>query len=326
MTLIIEYKKEKGDEQLLKPAEILKNGGTVVFPTETVYGLGANALSEEAAMKIYAAKGRPSDNPLIVHIHDQSILESLVESVPKIAVELMEAFWPGPLTLVFKKSGKVSDIVSGGLGTVAVRMPSDKVALKLIELAGVPVAAPSANVSGRPSPTRPEHVISQLSGRVDAIVTEGDAKHGLESTVLDVSSGQAVLLRPGSVTVNQIEGVIGTISLDPTLLDKMDHMVPKAPGMKYRHYAPDAQVYVLDEGLDESRCRQLASEFESEGKKVRLILESDAEILGKNLFAWLIAADNSGVDVVLIKAVSTDGVGLAVMNRLLKSAGHRVLL
>jgi L-threonylcarbamoyladenylate synthase len=304
MTVIINYDKTKGEQQLKEAAQIIKNGGTVVFPTETVYGLGANALDENAAAKIYKAKGRPSDNPLIVHIHDLKFLEVLVEGVTENAHKLIKAFWPGPLTLVFKKKDIVPVGVTGGLPTVGIRMPSDLVALKLIELAEVPIAAPSANVSGRPSPTKAKHVIADLSGRVDAIITDGDAKHGLESTVLDMSGIKPVLLRPGSVTLQMIEDVIGPIDVDPTLLKNMENLVPKAPGMKYRHYAPDAEVYVLSEDLSDLECMSFVKKFEREGKKVKLVMESDAQILGKMLFASLIEADDSGFDLVLIKAIT----------------------
>lgn len=306
-------------------AACLRAGGTVIFPTETVYGLGAHALDPEATQKIYTAKGRPSDNPLIVHIHHRSLLEPLIKCLPEKALALMDAFWPGPLTLVFIKSDAVPLSVTGGLNTVAVRMPDHPIALALIEAAGVPVAAPSANLSGKPSPTKAAHVIADMMGRVDAIVTFGDVDYGIESTVLDVTEETPILLRPGSVTQEQIEAVIGPIDRDQTILEAFGHVAPRAPGMKYRHYAPNAKVFVVDQGMTTAVLNQHIANFEGAGDRVMVVDIADAVELGRVLFDQLRDADIHGYTVVLIRAVALEGVGLAVMNRLLKAASHQVL-
>lgn len=245
--IIIENTNAILDEQLLEAAQILKNGGLVAFPTETVYGLGANALNEEAAKKIYAAKGRPSDNPLIVHVAGKEDVERLAAYIPEAGKLLMARYWPGPLTLIFPKSSLVPLGTTGGLETVAVRMPSDPVASRLIALAGVPVAAPSANTSGRPSPTTADHVYQDMNGRIELIVDGGEVGIGLESTIVDVSGSVPTLLRPGAVTVEMLRETLGKVELDPALADPLRADVrPKAPGMKYRHYAPKAELVLVE--------------------------------------------------------------------------------
>lgn len=314
------------EQALLPAARLLAQGGTVIFPTETVYGLGAHALLADATQKIYAAKGRPSDNPLIVHIAKVEDLTALIKALPEKAAKLIDHFWPGPLTLVFDKAESVPLSVTGGLDTVAVRMPSHPIALRLIELAGVPVAAPSANFSGQPSPTRAQHVLDDMMGRVDAIVLGGDVDFGLESTVLDVTEDPPVLLRPGGVTLEAIEALVGPITLDETLLKEASgDLVPKAPGMKYRHYAPEAKVMVVPAGMSPAVLAAKIEAFEALGERVRYLNEPDAQVLGKHLFEVLREADALGYTLVLVKAVPSFGVGLAVMNRLLKAAGHRYL-
>lgn len=253
------------DEDLLEAAHIIRKGGLVAFPTETVYGLGANALNEEAAKKIYEAKGRPSDNPLIAHIAQCSELEPLVSEIPEAGRRLMEAYWPGPLTLVFPKSDRVPYGTTGGLDTVAVRMPSDPVARALIRLAEVPVAAPSANTSGRPSPTEAGHVYEDMNGRIDMILDGGPVGIGLESTIVDVTGPVPMLLRPGAITLEMLRETVGDVEVDPAVsgpvtLDRK----PKAPGMKYRHYAPAAELILVE--ADESGDNDSR---ESEGGKVR---------------------------------------------------------
>lgn len=314
-------------DAILQPAaDMLKAGGTVIFPTETVYGLGAHALDPQSTAKIYQAKGRPSDNPLIIHIAQIEALKPLIKVLPANAKVLMQRFWPGPLTLVFEKSDLVPLSVTGGLDTVAVRMPQHPIALALIELAGLPIAAPSANLSGAPSPTKARHVLDDMDGRVDAIILGGDVDWGLESTVLDVTEETPVLLRPGGITLEAIESVIGPIDLDPTLLAAAnERMVPKAPGMKYRHYAPQAKVLIVPEHMDPATLAARIEAFEGLGEKVRLINEPDVHLLGKVLFDALRMADIEGYSVVLVRAVSAHGMGLAVMNRLLKAAGHKYL-
>ena len=238
---------EEDIEKLNEAGEILRNGGLVAFPTETVYGLGGNALLKKASKDIYAAKGRPSDNPLIVHISDMDELPQLVETVPEMAVKLAESFWPGPLTMVMRKSDIVPYETTGGLDTVAVRMPEHKVANMLIKLSGVPVAAPSANISGRPSPTTAAHCIEDLSGRIEAIVDGGASSIGVESTIVDLSGEDPVLLRPGAVTLEMLRACLSRdVLLDPALEKPLDKDIrPKAPGMKYRHYAPKAPMIII---------------------------------------------------------------------------------
>lgn len=233
-------------EIMEKAAGILKKGGLVAFPTETVYGLGANGLDAAACKKIYEAKGRPSDNPLILHIGDISQLDIIVKSVPEKAKMIMDKFWPGPVTLVFEKKDIVPDSVSGGLKTVAVRFPSNKLARELINTFGLPVAAPSANTSGKPSPTKAEHVLNDMNGKIDMIIDGGSCDVGLESTILDISTEKASLLRPGAITKEMIEAVIGEISVDPAVYKQLSKgEKPKAPGMKYKHYSPDADVSLV---------------------------------------------------------------------------------
>lgn len=244
------------DEELLEAAQILRDGGLVAFPTETVYGLGGNALDKEAAKKIYAAKGRPSDNPLIAHISCMEELAPLVREIPEAGRKLAEKFWPGPLTLVFPKSERVPFGTTGGLETVAVRVPKDPVANRLIRLAGVPVAAPSANTSGRPSPTTAEHVWQDLAGKIEMLVDGGPVGIGLESTIVDVSEEKPVILRPGAITREMLEEVLGEVELDPAITEPVKADVrPKAPGMKYRHYAPKGDLVLIE--LKEETVKEL---------------------------------------------------------------------
>ena len=236
---------------LLEAAEILKNGGLVAFPTETVYGLGANALNEEAAKKIYAAKGRPSDNPLIAHISCMEELPAIVKEIPEAGRKLAEKYWPGPLTMIFPKKDIVPYGTTGGLDTVAVRMPVDPVANCLIHLAGVPIAAPSANTSGRPSPTKAEHVIEDMDGKIEMIIDGGAVGIGVESTIVDVSGEIPTLLRPGAITIEMLRETLGQVDIDPVILGPVSGDIkPKAPGMKYRHYAPKADMTLVEGDMD----------------------------------------------------------------------------
>lgn len=330
------------EKDLETAAEILKNGGLVAFPTETVYGLGANALDPEAVAKVYAAKGRPSDNPMIVHISRASDIGQLTPKLSQRIIRLIENFWPGPLTLVVPKKEGVPDVTTGGLDTVAVRMPDDRVALKIISLAGCPIAAPSANISGKPSPTKASHVIDDLSGKIDAIVCGEDCRVGIESTVLDVSTEVATILRPGIITAENIEAAIGeTVNLDPALLvnrtadsngevnGETDSPAPKSPGMKYKHYAPKAQMTVI-EGQRErvkSEIERLKTLNEMIGLKVGVILFEEQAFIeaAHNFFSDLRELDEQNVDLILAGALSDkDGVGFAVMNRMLKSSGYNI--
>ena len=244
-TKIIRIDKDNYFNKILNyPAKVIQEGGLVAFPTETVYGLGANALEEEAIYKIFEAKGRPADNPLIVHIANINELDMLVEEYSGLVKKVISKFWPGPLTIVFKKKDIIPEIVTAGLDTIAVRMPSSKIARKLIEMAGVPIAAPSANLSGKPSPTTVLHVIDDLTGKVDCIIDGGNCEVGLESTVLDLSTDIPTILRPGCVTYEELQEVLPDIVFDSALSDSA--ITPKSPGMKYVHYSPDADVYILE--------------------------------------------------------------------------------
>ncbi|HAE42127.1 MAG TPA: threonylcarbamoyl-AMP synthase [Clostridiales bacterium] len=344
MTRIVKIDKDNIDEEVIQEmSQIIRRNGTVVFPTETVYGLGANALSDEAVAKIFAAKGRPSDNPLIVHVSNMAQLDTIVEVIPETAKILIDKFWPGPLTLLFKKKRVISDMITGGLDTVAVRMPSSKIALKLIEACDLPVAAPSANISGKPSPTSAEHVIKDLKGRVDAIIDGGDCEFGLESTVIDVLNETPMILRPGSITLEEIAKTINTVIYDPAM--SHDTLIAKSPGQKYIHYAPKGEVYLYI-GLAcniTNAINETASKFINESKKV-LILGTEENILSykegiilnlgartnpmeisSNLFSMLRKADELKADIILVEGIDEEGLGVAIMNRLKKASGGRII-
>lgn len=347
----IEDVKHPRDEELAEAAKILRDGGLVAFPTETVYGLGANALNEEAAGKIYAAKGRPSDNPLIAHISGEKELAPLVSEIPEAARKLMKAFWPGPLTIIFRKSEVVPKGTTGGLDTVAVRMPSDPVANRMIALAGVPVAAPSANTSGRPSPTTADHVWEDMNGKIDMILDGGPVGIGLESTIVDVTGEVPMLLRPGAITLEMLRELLGEVEVDPAVVGPMSpDMHPKAPGMKYRHYAPKADMALVEgemEAMAAEICR-LAQESLAQGKKTGVIcteetrhlypesllnqaqfrsmgLREREETIAHNLYAVLREYDDIGVDCIFCEAFPETELGQAIMNRLIKAAGHKIV-
>lgn len=342
----IENKENLRDEQLLEAAEILRNGGLVAFPTETVYGLGANALEAEASAKIYAAKGRPSDNPLIAHIASMDDLPKLAAEIPEAGRRLAEKYWPGPLTLIFPKKDIVPYGTTGGLDTVAVRMPSDPVANGLIRLAGIPVAAPSANTSGRPSPTKAEHVIEDMNGKIEMIIDGGEVGIGVESTIVDVSGKVPALLRPGAITIEMLRETIGEVEIDPAILGPMSEgMKPKAPGMKYRHYAPNADM-TLVEGEMEKVVEFINREAKAAlvaGRKVGIICTEESrecypegllEVIGSreheetvahNLFAVLRDFDARKVDCIFSESFSKDRLGQAIMNRLCKAAGYHIV-
>lgn len=342
----IKDKTRPEDGELLEAAEILRNGGLVAFPTETVYGLGANALDEAAAKKIYAAKGRPSDNPLIAHISSMEELPALVREIPEAGRKLAEKYWPGPLTMIFPKKDVVPYGTTGGLDTVAVRMPSDPVASRLIRLAGIPVAAPSANTSGRPSPTRAEHAIEDMDGKIEMILDGGQVGIGVESTIVDVSGPVPTLLRPGAVTLEMLRETLGQVEVDPVILGPVKgDMKPKAPGMKYRHYAPKADMVLVEGAMEDVVAyinREAAKAMEA-GKKVgiictresrelypRGILEvigsrSQEETVAHNLFAVLRDFDGRQVDCIFSESFSEDRLGQAIMNRLCKAAGYHIV-
>jgi L-threonylcarbamoyladenylate synthase len=339
------YINENDIEIIKKAAEVIKSGGTVVFPTETVYGLGANALSAEACQKIFEAKGRPQDNPLIVHVADFDV-SKYVKYVPDNAKRLMEAFWPGPLTIIMPKSDTIPEKVTGGLDSVAIRMPENKTARKLIELAGVPIAAPSANTSGRPSPTTIEHCIEDLKGKVNMIIGGEKCEVGLESTVVDTTGDSVVILRPGGVTKEMLESVVGEVLIDPAIMNKPSKdLVPKSPGMKYRHYAPKAPVTIVKGELDNivtyinNRTREFESNgyrvgvmateenFENYSSKYKLSIGSRKHlgIIAANLFDCLREFDKIDVNYIFAEGFSEEGLGLAIMNRLKKAAAYNVV-
>ncbi|WP_197525190.1 L-threonylcarbamoyladenylate synthase [Symbiobacterium thermophilum] len=331
-------------EVVAQAAAILRAGDVVAFPTETVYGLGANALSSEAVARIFAAKGRPSDNPLIVHIADTAQLEGLVESVPPTAERLMERCWPGPLTLVMRKGPAVPPEVTAGLDTVGIRMPDHPVALALIRAAGVPIAAPSANASGRPSPTTAEHVLEDLAGSIPAVLDGGETGVGVESTVLDMTTDPPMILRPGGLPREELEAAIGPVVLAPGVEGGTVER-PRSPGMKYRHYAPQAPLILVEGPVLEmqEKIRDLAMEYAEEGKRVGILCSAesrgvyvapvileygargDLAGIASDLFGTLRAFDRHQVDVILAEGVPEEGLGLAIMNRLRRAAGGRVI-
>lgn len=332
-------------ENILTAAKIIAEGGLVAFPTETVYGLGADALNPEAVGKVYAAKGRPSDNPMIVHIAEAYDFDKLTAGRNATIDKLMAAFWPGPLTMIVERLPNVPDTTTGGLNTVGIRMPDSEIARELIRLSGCPIAAPSANLSGSPSPTRVQHCIDDLDGRVDCILGGPDCRVGIESTVLDVTGEQPVILRPGIVTAEQIAKVLEIdVEYDKALFERpemrpanagldagfSDDFKPKSPGMKYKHYAPKAEMKILEGSADAVKVEieRLKSENEAAGRKVGVILfeEKAFEQAAHEFFAELRELDKQGVDLILAGALSDfEGVGFAVMNRMLKSAGYNIV-
>lgn len=329
-------------DKIVQAAEVIKKGGLVAFPTETVYGLGANALDENAALKIYAAKGRPQDNPLIVHVQSKLELSLLAQDVPEEAHILIDMFWPGPLSIIFKKKKEVPSGTTGGLDTVAVRMPDHPVALMLIKESGVPIAAPSANISGRPSPVCAEEVIEDLTGRVDMVLDVGKTAFGVESTILDLTEGVPVILRPGGVPKEELEKVLGRVDLDPGL--ELGQR-PRSPGQKYRHYAPKARMIVVEGPLklQVDKIKEIVTELEEQGYRVGVMATAQTRseydkgtvisagdrivplTISSNLFSILRKFDRIGVDVILAESIPTAGLGLAVMNRLYKASGYNII-
>lgn len=328
-------------------AEALRKGGLVAFPTETVYGLGANALDEKAVLRIFEAKNRPADNPIIVHVANRDDVYVLAEHVPGVAEGLIDRFWPGPLTLLFVKSEAVPNAVTAGLGTVAIRMPSHAVAHALIAQAGVPVAAPSANLAGRPSPTSAEHVLDDLSGRIEVLIDGGEIGYGVESTVLDLTTEPPTVLRPGPVTVEELEEVIGELEVHPAARAEVpvEVAIARSPGMKYRHYAPAAEVVVVEGPLEGvvAKVQELVDARRELGGRVGVMATEetapryradivkvvgsrrDPRTVAKNLFGVLREFDAEGVGFVVAEGLESVGIGLAVMNRLRKAAGHNIV-
>lgn len=324
---------------------IIRNGGTVAFPTETVYGLGANALDEEAVKKIFIAKGRPQDNPLIVHVCSKDISE-LVKEVPEIAQRMIDKFWPGPLTIILEKNDIIPNITSANLNTVGIRMPSSEIALKLIELSKRPIAAPSANISGRPSPTEVERCVEDLSGKVNYIIGGESSDIGVESTIIDCTVNPPLVLRPGGITLEMLKEIDSNIEIDSALKSKpTEEFKPKAPGMKYRHYAPKAHLKII-KGKNEKTIEiinEILENYIEKGKDVAILTtdenlnkfnkgkiislgsENNLSEIAKNLFETLRKCDDLGVQHILCQGFEEKGVGLAIMNRLNKAAGYDIL-
>lgn len=345
-TKVIRISSSEPEEELIKAAAaLIRDGELVAFPTETVYGLGADGLNEEAVKKIFQAKGRPQDNPLILHVDSVDMLEQLVMDIPPAARICMEKFWPGPLTILFRRREVVPDIITAGLETVAIRMPSHPVALRLISISGAPIAAPSANSSGKPSPTRAEHVLEDMEGKIPLIIDGGETGVGLESTVLDLTGEKPMILRPGGITLEDVRKLLPNAIVDPALGSSDKDMIPKSPGQKYRHYAPKAQMSLVSgessRVIDE--INRITLEAELKGMKVGIMCCTenmgsysahriadmgsllDKEAIAHNLFHIIRDLDRSMVDLIVCEAVGEDEIGLAIMNRLLKAAGGRLV-
>ncbi|MCS7120705.1 MAG: L-threonylcarbamoyladenylate synthase [Nitrososphaerota archaeon] len=347
-TIVLKVDSEKPELDAIRiAADVIRKGGLVAFPTETVYGLGADALNPRAVEDIYRAKKRPLDNPIIVHIADVPDVYKVSKEVPEAAEKLIDIFWPGPLTLILKASEIVPRITTGGLTTVAIRMPDSKIALALIRESRVPIAAPSANLAGRPSPTLAEHVLKDLDGRIDLVLDGGPTRVGVESTVLDLISDPPQILRPGGVPYEEIKRVIENVRLHPAALAKENVPVDvaRSPGMKHRHYAPNAKLIVVEGDLNASlrKVQELVNHYKSLGLKVGVLCteertqcltadtvksfgrREDLAEIARNLFRVLREFDKDGVDVIIAEGVSEEGLGLAVMNRLRKASGFNIV-
>ena len=334
------------ENAIQEAAALIASGELVAFPTETVYGLGADALHPEASKKIYAAKGRPSDNPLIVHICKFEELESIAKLVPPQARKLADAFWPGPLTMIVWKNDKVPYETTGGMDTVAIRMPNHPIALKLIEQSGCLIAAPSANTSGKPSPTEAAHVALDLDGKIPMILDGGPVGIGIESTIIDLTEDMPMILRPGYITQQMLEDVLGEeVKIDPGIIASDSLTKPKAPGMKYKHYAPKADLVLVDGDADKvvRKINELVQAKKAVGQKVGIIAtdetkdlyqadivvsigaREDEDAIAKHLYKILREFDDWNVDAIYSESFATPRIGQAIMNRLLKAAGHQVL-
>ncbi|MDE7133344.1 MAG: threonylcarbamoyl-AMP synthase [Lachnospiraceae bacterium] len=345
-TKVIRIDEQHMDTALIEEAgDIIKAGGLVAFPTETVYGLGGDALNPQSSEKIYSAKGRPSDNPLIVHIADMGKLNAIVREVPENAWKLAERFWPGPLTMIFYKSELVPRETTGGLDTVAVRMPVHPVARALIRAAGGYVAAPSANRSGRPSPTVAKYVIEDMDERIEMVIDGGDVEIGLESTIIDLTLEKPTILRPGYITEQKLAQVLGEVAQDCTMMRADSGQAPKAPGMKYKHYAPKGELTIVDgeEGCVVKYINTHVLQKKKDNKKTGVIgtntsiaqyqadvcrsvgNRNDEAEIARELYRVLREMDDENVEIIYAESFGADGLGQAIMNRLLKAAGHRVV-
>ncbi|NFN87208.1 threonylcarbamoyl-AMP synthase [Clostridium sporogenes] len=346
-TKVVRLDENNIDEYIISEAgNILRQGGLVVFPTETVYGLGANALDKNAVKKIFEAKGRPQDNPLIVHISKINDIDNLVEEISPIAKKIMDKFWPGPITIILKKKDIIPNETSAGLDSIGIRMPSNKIAMKIISMAGVPVAAPSANLSGKPSPTDVETCINDLYGKVDAILGGDSSEVGVESTVIDCTINPPCILRPGGITLEMLQEVDSDIYIDPAIMKKPEkNLRPKAPGMKYRHYAPKAPLKIIKGDLNKTieKINEMVQNYIDEKKKVGIIAtdeticnykngevisigsRNDLGTVAHNLFHVLRKFDEKNVDLILSESFEEKDMGVAIMNRLKKSAGYDII-
>lgn len=336
----IDMKNSKDYEKIEEAAQSIKEGKLVLFPTETVYGIGANALDEDAVKKIYIAKGRASDNPLIVHIANTQMLKDLVENVDEIEKKLIENFWPGPLTIIFKKKPIIPAIITGGLDTVAIRMPNSEIAKKLIEYSMVPIAAPSANISGRPSGTVIEDIIDELDGKVDYIIDGGKVKIGLESTVIRVVDNVVHILRPGKITKEDIEKLGIKVFVEKQILGKYNpNEKVMSPGIKYKHYAPTTKCLLVYSKDEEKLVNEVNKNIEEKNAVVicktknlnryniknKLDMGNTLEEISSNIFTLLRKADKLNCEIIVIEGVKKEGLGLAIMNRLLRACSHRFI-
>jgi L-threonylcarbamoyladenylate synthase len=334
-------------EKVRVAADIIRKGGLVAFPTETVYGLGADALNPKAVLALFEAKKRPLDNPPIIHVENANDVYRIAKQVPPKAERLMKEFWPGPLTLVFKRSEIVPDVTVAGLDTIAVRMPQHAVALALIKESNRPIAAPSANLAGRPSPTSAQHVFDDLNGRIDAILDAGPTHIGVESTVLDLSIDPPLVLRPGGTPLEALRKILSDVKLHPFVVAEKELSVEKArsPGMRHKHYAPNAKVIVVEGEISAvlAKVKELAQSYRLKGAKVGVLATDETAaayktavvkslgsrfnlaVVAQNLFRLLRELDAEGVDVIIAEGVSTEGLGLAVMNRLRKASGYNIV-
>ena len=328
------------EQEIINAAKVIKDGGLVLFPTETVYGIGANGLNETAVKNIFKAKGRASDNPLILHISHADMLKDIAKDISELEYKLMDAFWPGPFTIVLNKTDIVPTVVTGGLDTVAVRMPRNKIANRLIHYAGVPIAAPSANISGKPSGTCVEDVYDELKNSMDYIIDGGKCEVGIESTVVKVENGSVRILRPGRITKEDIENIVSSVILDEHILGEVkENEKVLSPGMKYRHYAPKTKCIMIYSENNESmvnRINEIANEYskatvicsrENKDKYVgKEILDygskTNLEEISSNIFSMLRNADKNESDIILIEGIESKGIGLAIMNRLIRACSH----
>ncbi|MEM2759123.1 MAG: L-threonylcarbamoyladenylate synthase [Candidatus Methanomethylicia archaeon] len=345
-TLILKVDPENLEmDKITIAANVIRNGGLVAFPTETVYGLGVDALNAEAVKRMYMVKMRPLDNPTIVHVSRISDVYRLSVEVPDKAEELMKRFWPGPLTIVLKASEIVPRVTTGGLDTVGIRMPNHKVALALIDSSETPIAAPSANIAGRPSPTLAQHVIQDFYGKIDVILDAGPTRIGVESTVLDLTQTPPQILRPGGVTYEELKEVLGEVSIHPSVIAKIEVEYAHSPGMKHKHYAPKAELIVVEGDLNKivDKIIELTEEYSKFGLKIGILAtdetmhrygkgivksmgsRSDLKSAAKNLFKLLREFDDENVNLILAEGLPLKGLGLAIMNRLRRASGYNII-